>query len=139
MTMRKILFLFYYTDYLPVYFQACLEASALRSGVDLLPYNIVTSPFTIIGGITVTKLKMYRPQNFVSWVTIVIGMGLFSTLQADSATRNWVGFQIIPSIGLGVLVRASLTSFRRFRFTFLSVLSVHCDYISYPCFGLTKR
>ncbi|KAL5508718.1 hypothetical protein ACEPAG_4803 [Sanghuangporus baumii] len=93
--------------YLPVYFQACKDASPLRSGVDILPYSFSIAPFAIVAGATASAFKKYRPQNVISWALVTIGMGLQSTLHEDSATRNWAGFQIVAGIGFGMLFTAT--------------------------------
>ena len=90
--------------YLPVYFQACKDASPIKSGIDVLPYSLSIAPFAIIAGGTASAMGRYKPQNVLAWVCIVVGMGLQSTLHAESATRNWIGFQIIAGIGFGMLV-----------------------------------
>lgn len=93
--------------YLPVYFQACKDATPLSSGVDMLPYSFSIAPFAIVAGATATGTGKYRPQNVIAWVFVVIGMGLQSTLHTTSATRNWAGFQIVAGIGFGLLFTAT--------------------------------
>jgi len=93
--------------YLPVYFQACKDASPLKSGVDVLPYSLSIAPFAIVAGATAAGASKYRPQNVIAWVFIIIGMGLQSTLHAGSATRNWIGFQIVAGVGFGLLFTAT--------------------------------
>ncbi|KAI0324265.1 iron permease [Cubamyces sp. BRFM 1775] len=93
--------------YLPVYFQACKGASPVRSGVDMLPYSLSIPPFAIVAGATATATDRYKPQNIIAWACITLGMGLQSTLGADAAVRNWIGFQIIPGIGFGLLFTAT--------------------------------
>lgn len=75
----------------------------------MLPYSFSIAPFAIVAGGTATAFNRYRPQNVVAWAFVVVGMGLQVTLSADSATRNWIGFQIIAGIGFGMLVRPNLS------------------------------
>ncbi|KAI8977720.1 iron permease [Trametes punicea] len=93
--------------YLPVYFQACKDASPIKSGVDMLPYSLSIAPFAIVAGATASATGRYKPQNIIAWAFITVGMGLQSTLSADSATRNWIGFQIVAGIGFGLLFTAT--------------------------------
>ncbi|KAH8111198.1 iron permease [Phellopilus nigrolimitatus] len=93
--------LFYY---LPVYFQACKDASPTRSGVLVLTTALTTMPFGIISGISVAKLGKYRPQLWLAWACLVVAAGLFSTLHADSVLSASVGFQVISSLGIGILL-----------------------------------
>ncbi|CDO72013.1 hypothetical protein BN946_scf184943.g48 [Trametes cinnabarina] len=93
--------------YLPVYFQACKDSSPVGSGVNMLPYSLSIAPFAIVAGATATGMNKYKPQNIIAWACITIGMGLQSTLGADAATRNWIGFQIVAGIGFGLLFTAT--------------------------------
>ncbi|KAH7307925.1 multidrug resistance protein Fnx1 [Rhexocercosporidium sp. MPI-PUGE-AT-0058] len=94
--------------YLPVYFQAVLEASPTASGVDLLPTAVASIPFAIISGIAITKMSKYRPSHFVSLTLIAIGLGLFTRLDQHSSVAYWVVIQILVAAGLGVMVTATL-------------------------------
>lgn len=92
------------TVYTPVYFQACKGASPVRSGVDILPYSSSIAPMAIIAGAAAAATKKYRIQNVVAWCLIICGLGLETTLHVTSAVRNWVGFELLTGMGLGLLV-----------------------------------
>ncbi|KAF9457247.1 iron permease [Collybia nuda] len=89
--------------YIPVYFQACKGHSPIRSGVDLLPYSFSVAPAAIFIGATTSQFNRYRIQNVISWGFVLVGLGLQTTLHVDSAVRNWVGFEFVAGIGLGML------------------------------------
>ena len=91
-------------DYLPVFFQASLGASPIRSGVDMLPTSVVIAPFALIAGIMVQIMNKYRPANYIGWVVMIIGFGIMTLLRADSTTGQWVGYQILVGAGAGFLV-----------------------------------
>ncbi|TFK85585.1 MFS general substrate transporter [Polyporus arcularius HHB13444] len=88
--------------YLPVYLQACLGASPLRSSVDLLPSTLIISPFALLAGASVQMVQKYRWVNFLTWIFMIIGYGLLSTLREDSSTGHWVGFQVVVAAGIGL-------------------------------------
>ncbi|KAH9951826.1 MFS general substrate transporter [Amylocystis lapponica] len=94
--------------YLPVYFQACFSASPIRSSVDFLPTTLFVAPSAMTAGIVVQLTGKYRPPNIVAWVFQMIGFGLLSMLKADSTTAKWVGYQIIPAIGIGLPFAATV-------------------------------
>ncbi|KAH8078743.1 iron permease [Cristinia sonorae] len=91
--------LIYYT---PIYFQACLNASPIQSSVYGFPNAFLVSPFSFVCGVWVRATGRYRIPNAVGWVFTVVGFGLMSLLRADSRTAQWVGYQILVSIGVGL-------------------------------------
>ncbi|KAI0667884.1 iron permease [Trametes maxima] len=89
--------------YLPVYFQACMAASPIRSSVNIFATALVMSPSAIVCGIIVKKTNKYCPSNWVGWALIMIGFGLLSLLKADSGTAAWVGYQVVTAVGVGII------------------------------------
>ncbi|KAJ7151953.1 iron permease [Mycena filopes] len=92
--------------YMPVYFQACMDASPIASGVDIFGLAFSVAPSALIVGLSIARSHQYCPQIWVSWALVVIGTGLFSTLHADSSRARAIGFQIIPGAGLGMMTAA---------------------------------
>ncbi|KAF8590340.1 iron permease [Ramaria rubella] len=97
--------LFYY---MPVYFQAVLQASPIRSGVDLLATAFVIAPFALCCGISVQVLGRYLPSNYFGWILAVIGFGALSTLTASSSVGHWVGFQLLAAAGTGLIYAGTI-------------------------------
>jgi hypothetical protein len=85
-----------------VYFQVCLGASPIRSGVDSLGMSVVTAPVGVVAGLSVAMSKRYRPQLWASWVLVMVGCGLLSTLKANSSLASAIGYFVVASIGLGI-------------------------------------
>ncbi|KAI0655295.1 iron permease [Cubamyces menziesii] len=94
--------------YLPVYFQACLGASSIRSSVYTLPTALVMAPFSLLCGFSVKLLNKYRPANIFGWIVSIIGFGLLSLLRADSSTSQWVGFQFVTAVGTGTVYASTI-------------------------------
>lgn len=94
--------------FLPVYFQGVLAATAYRSGIMLLPTILALLPAAILGGVLLTKFGRYKPILVTSFALIVVGFGLFSTLDETSSTAAWVGFQVVESFGAGLAMAALL-------------------------------
>ncbi|KAJ6613736.1 iron permease [Mycena sp. CBHHK59/15] len=92
--------------YMPVYFQACMDASPIASGVDIFGLAFSVAPSALFVGLSIARFHQYRPQIWLSWALIVIGTGLFTTLHADSSRARAIGFQIIPGTGLGMMTAA---------------------------------
>ncbi|EPQ29502.1 uncharacterized protein PFL1_02721 [Pseudozyma flocculosa PF-1] len=79
------------TYYLPVYFQAVFGASALMSGIYMLPFSLVSSLMSSVTGIVITRTRSYRPALWFGWTVMVIGYGLMTTLDAQSSQTPLVG------------------------------------------------
>lgn len=91
-------------DFIPAYFQAVLGAGPIRSGVDLLPTALVLAPAAIVCDVCIKTFSRYLPPNVIGWMLTLIGFGVPTLLKVGSPVANWVGFQILLSIGLGILV-----------------------------------
>jgi MFS family permease/ubiquinone/menaquinone biosynthesis C-methylase UbiE len=102
------LLLYWVIWFLPVYFQGVLGASPLGSGVDQLPLNMFLVPSGIVAGGSISKTGKYKPQHFVGFTLISVGVGLFTLLHTGSHKAAWVCFQIIAAIGLGIILVAVL-------------------------------
>ena len=92
------------SDYLPVYFEACKGATAVKTGVYQLTFSMILMPFGIISGLSVKKTQQYRPQLWVAWVFVIIGVGLLTMLKEDSPLGWAIGFMAVFSPGIGVLM-----------------------------------
>jgi hypothetical protein len=92
-------FLFVY--YLPYYFQAIKNVSALRSGIDVLPLILSQVVGTILAGVLTTRIGYYVPFMYLGAVFMAIGAGLLTLLEIDTPTKDWIGYQIIFGLGAG--------------------------------------
>ncbi|THH12814.1 hypothetical protein EW146_g7350 [Bondarzewia mesenterica] len=88
--------------YLPVYFQAVQHASAIRSGIDMFGITFTVAPFAILAGASVEIFKRYRPQNYVGWIIIIVGFGILTLLDANSHRGQYMGYQVVIGVGLGI-------------------------------------
>ena len=89
-------------DFLQVYFQACKGASARASGVDVLSLALVLGICLILTGASIAISKAYRPQLWVSWVFLIISMGVLTTLDADSPRSAAIGYAALVGVGGGI-------------------------------------
>ncbi len=81
-----------------------MDATPIRSSVNLLATTLICAPVSLIAGGVVKRSGKYRAINYVGWVLMLIGFGLFTLFKADSSTGIWAGFQIITAAGIGILV-----------------------------------
>lgn len=68
---------------LPAYFQACLGASPMRSGIMTMPLAFTVAPFSIASAISIAVTQSYLWQNYLGWALCVIGMSLLSLLKVS--------------------------------------------------------
>jgi MFS transporter, DHA2 family, glioxin efflux transporter len=88
---------------LPIYFQAARNASAQQSGINNLPLVLGASLFTVISGILLTIWGQYIPLMIFGSVVASIAAGLTYTLDIDSGSDKWIGYQAMSGIGLGLV------------------------------------
>jgi len=89
--------------YMAVYFQACKDATPIHSGVLMLPVSLTMGPVIVISGISVTVLKIYRPQIWFGWAVILVGMGCFTLIGADTKLSVVIGILILMGVGAGII------------------------------------
>ncbi|KAI0826717.1 Mfs1.2 [Trametes gibbosa] len=93
--------------YLPVYYQSCKDASPLKSAVDTLGLSLSLGPAVICSSVSVTIFKVYRPQHYLGWSIFMIGMGVFTTVDADASLAQAVGLPIVIACGAGMIFAAT--------------------------------
>ena len=94
-------------DWLPVYFQGCKDARPVASGVDGFGLSFSISPLAIIAGAVIQKTQRYRQPLWVGWILMVVGTGLLSTLDENTARGKSYGYQILSGAGIGIIYIAS--------------------------------
>ncbi|KAI0482646.1 major facilitator superfamily domain-containing protein [Xylariaceae sp. FL0804] len=97
---------------LPLYFQSQRSASALTSGLDILPINAFMIPSGAVAGAVLTKFGRFKPIHWVGFGILAISCGLLSTMSSSTATVTWAWFEILAGIGVGLPLT---THYRRFR------------------------
>lgn len=88
--------------YFPIWFQAIKGVSAVKSGIDNLPLVLALVIGSISAGIAVTKVGYYTPFMIIGSVFMAIGAGFVSTLKPDSGHAEWMGYQVIFGLGMGL-------------------------------------
>ncbi|KAG8935996.1 hypothetical protein FRC02_005192 [Tulasnella sp. 418] len=90
------------TIYLPLYFQV-QGSSALRSGIEMLPYSLTASVTAVLSGQVIAKTLRYRPTLWVGWAVTVIGSGLMITLDEKSNEAKRILYLLVAAGGVGCL------------------------------------
>ncbi|TFK26921.1 Mfs1.1 [Coprinopsis marcescibilis] len=89
--------------YIPVYFQACKDASPTQAGISMFGGTMVVGPFIVASGISVTATQKYRPQLWFGWVLLTVGFGVMGIVGAATPSAQPIAFSAILSAGAGII------------------------------------
>ncbi|KAI9781402.1 MAG: hypothetical protein M1839_005996 [Geoglossum umbratile] len=92
------------------YFLVTQNHSLLRSAVDCLPGIIVLVVTSAASGFIFSRIKKFQKLMWGAWVLAVVGMGLLSTLRPNSPRAAQYGYQIIGSLGGGIILPGRMLS-----------------------------
>ncbi|KAI5468040.1 major facilitator superfamily domain-containing protein [Mariannaea sp. PMI_226] len=88
--------------YLPLYFQAVLLASPLKSGVYLLPFILSITLIAAATGAYIQLTGKYLGAVHVGLAIMTLGTALLVNLSLDMNWARMVGFQLVSGIGVGM-------------------------------------
>ncbi|EWC44372.1 hypothetical protein DRE_01198 [Drechslerella stenobrocha 248] len=88
--------------YIPIWFQAIKSVSATGSGIRNLPMILGLVIMSIVAGGLVTVTGFYNPFIIGSTVLASIGAGLITTWEVDTGHAQWIGYQALFGIGIGM-------------------------------------
>lgn len=89
--------------YLPVWFQSIKKASAVHSGIMMLPMLLSIVVGSITAGATISLLVGYYTPYMIGCAVIVsIGAGLITTFTPGTGHSKWIGYQVILGFGMGI-------------------------------------
>ena len=87
--------------YLPIYFQAIQGVDPLTSGVRNLPL-MIGCLLCVLSGFLVVGSGHFVPFMVIGSAIGTIGCGLCYTLDIDTGSSYWIGYQAITGIGIGL-------------------------------------
>ena len=96
--------------YIPVWFQAIKDVSALKSGIDTIPLILSLVVASITTGFLVSKIGYYTPFMIANGVVMSIGAGLLTTWTPDTLHPKWIGYQVLFGFGLGIGIQQASTA-----------------------------
>ncbi|KAL2799254.1 major facilitator superfamily domain-containing protein [Aspergillus keveii] len=94
--------------YLPIYFQSVKEASAADSGVRTLPLVLGNGLFATISGFVLGVIGYYLPLLTLGGILCTIASGLLYTLDISSSAAEWIGYQAMAGIGIGIAIQVPM-------------------------------
>ena len=94
--------------YLPIYFQSIDGVSAADSGIRNLPFIIGIALFTVFAGFFTTFTGHYVGIMVLGSVLTTVGAGVIYTLDINSSSSEWIGYQVIAGIGTGLSIQVPI-------------------------------
>ncbi|KAH8125755.1 major facilitator superfamily domain-containing protein [Trichoderma asperelloides] len=91
--------------YLPEWFQVVKGAGPIRSGVMNLPTFIPQIAAALLSGALAPKLGPLNPWVYIGCALMAIGIGLYGTFDLSTPSSHWIGYQILPGIGFGLMAQ----------------------------------
>lgn len=100
--------------YMPLYFQACLGASPILSGVYVLPSALSLAIFAASTGHFIRVTGAVLPPIFFGMVLMTLGFGLFINLDRTSSWAKIIIYQLIAGSGVGPLFQSPMIAMQSF-------------------------
>ncbi|KAK6330798.1 hypothetical protein TWF718_002997 [Orbilia javanica] len=94
--------MYIFVYFLPLWFQTIKGVSAVDSGIRILPFMLSMVVGSILGGATTPRIGYYTPFAIVGSCIMAVGAGLLTTLQIDSGPSQWIGYQVVYGLGMGL-------------------------------------
>jgi hypothetical protein len=90
--------------FLPLYYEAVKGFEPIMSGVAIFPETFTLAPSAIVIGFIISKTGQYYWAICIGWGLSTLGAGLMYLLSADTSTAEWVCINLVPGIGIGMVL-----------------------------------
>ncbi|KAF9353002.1 hypothetical protein BGX26_009231 [Mortierella sp. AD094] len=94
--------------FMPLYFQAVNGASAVKSGIDLLPFVTIGAVTAVITGLLMSRWGTYKEFIVIGWIVGAISAGLLFTFDEFTSQGKVVGVLLLQGISMGMTVNTLL-------------------------------
>jgi hypothetical protein len=94
--------------YLPYYFQAINGDTAIKSGVNVMPYLISTVVLSLLTGAIVSKTGYFTPPAILGPVLSTVGCGLLTMLEVNTPSSKLIGYQVLAAAGIGMAIQQGI-------------------------------
>ena len=85
-------------------------SSALFSGVQMLPFALISSIMSSVSGLVLTRIRAYRPVLWFGFSVMLLGYGLMCKLDETSSRAEQEIYPGIAGLGLGCLFQTPLVA-----------------------------
>ncbi|KAH5707303.1 hypothetical protein HBI18_250400 [Parastagonospora nodorum] len=87
--------------YIPLWFQAIKEVSAIQSGINTIPLVLSVVVGSILSGGLTQRIGYYTPFMIMGSSLMAVGTGLITTWNVHTSIGMWIGYQTILGLGVG--------------------------------------
>jgi MFS family permease len=87
--------------YIPLWFQAIQEVSAMQSGINTIPLVLSVVVGSIMSGGLTQKIGYYTPFMIAGSSFMAAGTGLITTWSMHTSNAMWIGSQVLLGFGVG--------------------------------------
>ncbi|KAJ2901662.1 putative mfs aflatoxin efflux protein [Zalerion maritima] len=92
--------------YIPIWFQAIKDVSAVDSGIRLLPMVLSLVVASGISGALIHRVGYYTPVMIFGTCVMAVGAGLITMFEVDTPQSQWIAYQFVYGFGLGFTFQA---------------------------------
>ncbi|KAF3916766.1 hypothetical protein ABW20_dc0107863 [Dactylellina cionopaga] len=89
--------------YLPLYYLAVKDQSAILAGVSVFPQTFTVAPASVVVGIIVSVTGKFRWAVYTGWSLTILGIGLLYLLDVNTPTVSWIFINLVSGLGTGML------------------------------------
>ncbi|KAH9993009.1 major facilitator superfamily-domain-containing protein [Xylariaceae sp. FL0662B] len=90
----------------PLYFQFAKAESAMRSGVQLLPFVLPLVFAVMLNGAVMAQVGYYMPWYMAGSALALAGSALLYTIDVDTADARIYGYSVLTTFGVGLFSQA---------------------------------
>jgi len=94
--------------YLPLYFQAIKDTTAIASAINTLPFGLGVFILSIVTGILLPLVGYFTPFMIIGAALLAVSSGLLSTLKVNTTFASLVGYQLIGGVGAGIILQVQV-------------------------------
>ncbi|KAL5358547.1 major facilitator superfamily domain-containing protein [Aspergillus floccosus] len=100
--------------YLPIYFQSIHGQSAVKSGVNTLPFLTLFAVGAVVSGAVIGKTRYTQPYELLGALVMTAGMALIYILDVDSTQAMYIGAEVLFGFGVGICNQIPMTAVQGF-------------------------
>ncbi|KAI9037298.1 MDR family MFS transporter [Aspergillus affinis] len=100
--------------YLPIYFQSIHGQSAVKSGVNTLPFLALFALGAVVSGAVIGKTRYTQPYELLGALIMTAGMALIYILDVDSSPAMYIGAEVLFGFGVGISNQVPMTAVQGF-------------------------